>query len=85
MQISIRYPEMGSTAGSAKFISRKVSCVRWQPSGDSARPESGVVAVGSWDDSHNTLGVWGVGSGEPGVLGQVSSMTVAVTSTQFYS
>jgi len=48
-----------SVAGTGKFISKKVSKVRWMPMNDTSQPVSTILATGSWDDENNTVVVWG--------------------------
>jgi len=48
---------MGSV-GTAKYVSQKVSVVRWQPSRDTAAPGGQSLAIGSWDDEVNTVSLW---------------------------
>ena len=38
------------TVGTGKFISRKVSRVRWLPQQDTSQLESSTLVTGSWDD-----------------------------------
>jgi len=48
---------MGSI-GTAKYVSQKVSVVRWQPTPDTATQGGHSLATGSWDDEINTVTVW---------------------------
>jgi len=53
-----------SVAGTGKFVSKKVSKVRWMPVNDTAQPNSTTLATGSWDDECNNVVVWeGAGLG----------------------
>ena len=58
------------TVGTGKFISKKVSAVRWQPLLDTSQTSSSTLAAGSWDDETNTVSVWGGASpgGEASLL-----------------
>ena len=58
------------TVGTGKFISKKVSAVRWQPLQDTSQTSSSTLAAGSWDDETNTVSVWGGASpgGEASLL-----------------
>ena len=75
------------TIGSGKFISKKVSKVRWQPQYDTSVLESNVLVTGSWDDETNSVVLWsgaGAGSGgEASAQGQInvngSSQPVSLT------
>jgi len=44
--------------GTCKFVSKKVSCVRWQPRPDTANTDSNCVATGSWDDEENCVSLY---------------------------
>ena len=46
------------TVGTGKFISKKVSAVRWQPVVDTSQTSSSTLAAGSWDDETNSVSVW---------------------------
>ena len=46
------------TVGTGKFISKKVSAVRWQPVVDTSQTCSSTLAAGSWDDETNSVSVW---------------------------
>lgn len=41
-----------------KFVSQKISKVRWRPSENQALPNSDVFASGSWDDEVNRICLW---------------------------
>ena len=60
-----------SVAGTGKFVSKKVSKVRWMPISDTSQPISTTLATGSWDDESNSVVVWG-GAGMGGEATQVS-------------
>ncbi|XP_071819443.1 nucleoporin Nup43-like isoform X2 [Apostichopus japonicus] len=45
-----------------KYISDKVSCVRWQPSGMQGLQSSDTFVSGSWDNAVNSLLMWKVTS-----------------------
>ena len=60
------------TVGTGKFISKKVSAVRWQPVVDTSQTQSSVLAAGSWDDEANSLSVWG-GAGPGGEASLMAS------------
>ena len=61
-----------SVAGTGKFMSKKVSKVRWMPMSDTSQPISTSLATGSWDDESNSVVVWG-GAGLGGEARQVGS------------
>jgi len=61
-----------SVAGTGKFVSKKVSKVRWMPISDTSQPISTTLATGSWDDESNSVVVWG-GAGMGGEASQVAS------------
>jgi len=68
---------MGSI-GSSKFVSQKVSAVRWQPSPDTASMGGNVLATGSWDDEKNTVTIWrsdGNGMKEAGKASHTGDVT----------
>lgn len=44
-----------------KFVSQKISKIRWRPSGTPSLQQSSVFATGSWDDEERQLSVWSVG------------------------
>lgn len=44
-----------------KFVSQKISKIRWRPSGTPSLQQSSVFATGSWDDEKRQLSVWSVG------------------------
>ena len=46
------------TVGSGKFISKKVSKVRWMPQYDTSQLESNSLVTGSWDDEVNNVILW---------------------------
>lgn len=52
------------TVGTGKFISRKVSKVRWLPQTDTSQQESSILVTGSWDDEDNVVMVWSSSGGE---------------------
>jgi len=45
-------------AGSGKFVSRKISCVRWQPVVDTSTQSPSLMVTGSWDDQNNKVSVY---------------------------
>ena len=52
------------TIGSGKFISKKVSKVRWMPQYDTSQLDSSTLITGSWDDEVNSVVPWtGAGPG----------------------
>ena len=52
------------TIGSGKFISKKVSKVRWMPQYDTSQLDSSTLITGSWDDEVNSVVLWtGAGPG----------------------
>eukprot|EP00092_Neocalanus_flemingeri_P041747 GFUD01045469.1.p1 GENE.GFUD01045469.1~~GFUD01045469.1.p1 ORF type:complete len:347 (-),score=138.07 GFUD01045469.1:130-1170(-) len=61
-----------SVAGTGKFMSKKVSKVRWMPMSDTSQPISTSLATGSWDDEMNSVVVWG-GAGLGGEARKVGS------------
>jgi len=63
---------MTSVAGTGKFMSKKVSKVRWMPMNDTSQPVSTSLATGSWDDERNSVVVWG-GAGLGGEAREVVS------------
>ena len=62
-----------SVGGTGKFISKKVSKVRWIPMNDTSQPVSTTLATGSWDDEFNSVSVWG-GAGIGGEASQIASV-----------
>ena len=61
-----------SIAGTGKFMSKKVSKVRWMPMSSTSQPTSTTLATGSWDDESNSVVVWG-GAGLGGEARQLGS------------
>ncbi|XP_005089321.1 nucleoporin Nup43 [Aplysia californica] len=45
---------------SVKFVSKKISKVRWRPRANVKSPPSTIFASGSWDDQQNSVSVWKV-------------------------
>ncbi|CAL1543576.1 unnamed protein product [Lymnaea stagnalis] len=43
---------------SVKFVSKKISKIRWRPKADVKSPPSTSFITGSWDDQENTISVW---------------------------
>ncbi|KAH9505632.1 Nucleoporin Nup43 [Bulinus truncatus] len=43
---------------SVKFVSKKISKIRWRPTTDVKSLPSTIFVTGSWDDQQNTIGVW---------------------------
>jgi len=44
--------------GTCKFVSKKVSRVRWQPCLDTSNTDTNCLATGSWDDEQNCVSVF---------------------------
>ncbi|XP_055887410.1 nucleoporin Nup43-like isoform X2 [Biomphalaria glabrata] len=43
---------------SVKFVSKKISKIRWRPKSDVKSAPSTIFVTGSWDDQQNTICVW---------------------------
>jgi len=43
-----------------KFVSKKISRVRWRPRADVKSSASTIFATGSWDDQQNVISIWKV-------------------------
>uniref|UniRef100_A0A3Q1F137 Nucleoporin 43 n=1 Tax=Acanthochromis polyacanthus TaxID=80966 RepID=A0A3Q1F137_9TELE len=46
----------------AKYVSQKISKTRWRPISHSFLQQPDIFATGSWDNEHNKISFWSIGS-----------------------
>ncbi|KAM9778470.1 nucleoporin Nup43 [Syngnathus typhle] len=49
-------------SSNAKYVSQKISKVRWRPVSRSSLQQPEIFATGSWDNEHNTVSIWSIGN-----------------------
>ncbi|XP_037099978.1 nucleoporin Nup43 [Syngnathus acus] len=49
-------------SSNAKYVSQKISKVRWRPVSRSSLQQPEIFATGSWDNEDNTVSIWSIGN-----------------------